>query len=72
MMDCRKLISILTTRCPICRVRYGKRIGRRSTDRWLGWFYLYPFECASCNYRFHAFSFSRHTPSDHSFHSHVQ
>lgn len=70
-MDCRKLISILTTRCPICRVRYGRRTLRRSNDRWLGWFFLYPFECSSCNHRFRAFYFSRHPPPDHSSHSHV-
>ena len=71
MMDCRKLISILTTRCPICRVRYGRRTLRRSNDRWLSVLFLYPFECSSCNHRFHAFAFSRPAPPDHSSHSHV-
>lgn len=69
MIDCRKLISILTTRCPICQVRYGKRTLRRSNDRWFCLFFLYPFECSSCNHRFRAFAFLHHTSSDRSSHS---
>lgn len=53
-----KLSSLLTTRCPICRYRYGMRAQRLSRDRLLSMFFVYPFECRSCNSRFHSFWFS--------------
>jgi hypothetical protein len=50
-----KLTSFLTTRCPVCRHREGRRI-RRSLpeDRFLSLLAIYPFECGPCNHRFRA------------------
>ncbi|MEW6543994.1 MAG: hypothetical protein AB1411_10335 [Nitrospirota bacterium] len=54
-----RLHSLLTTRCPICQCRDGVRVERRSGDRFYSMFFIYPFECRSCNYRFRAFWFHR-------------
>ena len=53
MMD--KLRSFFTARCPICHFREGTRAQRRSNDWFLSFFFIYPFECRSCNRRFRAF-----------------
>lgn len=57
MMLLRKLQSILLGRCPVCGFREGARTRRTSSDRWAGLFRIYPFECRTCNVRFHAFLF---------------
>ena len=49
----RKLVSLLTTRCPICQFRYGARVSR-AHNRFLHLFFIYLFECHSCNRRFRA------------------
>gem|GEM_PF-2620889 len=53
-----KVISILTTRCPRCRFRYGKLAGQDSLNRFFSLFFVHPFQCPSCNNRFLALSFS--------------
>ncbi len=57
MLD--KVKSFLTTRCPLCRYRYGIRAQQRSRDRFLSLFFIYPFECCSCNCRFRALGCTR-------------
>jgi hypothetical protein len=52
-----KLISFLTTRCPLCRFRYGIPAGQDSINRLFSLFFIYPFRCPSCNNRFLALSF---------------
>lgn len=49
----RKLISILTSRCPQCRFRYGARVTHQRKGV-LHFFFIRLFHCNSCNIRFHA------------------
>lgn len=56
------LISFFTSRCPICRFRYGHR-----TNRPVGLLarlcHIGEFECASCNLPYHALTlFSKAPP----------
>jgi hypothetical protein len=53
-----KLDSFVTSRCPICRCRYGSRSRRDVEDRILSLLFIYPYECRSCNHRFRALHFS--------------
>lgn len=53
----RKIQSVLFAHCPICGFREGARTKRTSSDRWAGLFRIYPFECRTCNVKFHAFLF---------------
>lgn len=56
----RTLRSFLTAHCPNCYFRRGARCRKRSGDRLLGFCFIYPFECHSCNVRYHAIHFSAH------------
>jgi len=56
-----RLRSFFTARCPMCRYRTGTYIiARRMGDRFLSRFFIYLFECHSCNLKFHALSFKRY------------
>lgn len=58
MLDTFK--CFLTAHCPICRFRPGVRAELHSGDRLLSRFFIYPFECRSCNQRFRALHFHFH------------
>lgn len=51
----RKPISFFTTKCPICRFRYGARVAHRQENLFLKLLFVRLFECHACNRRFHAF-----------------
>lgn len=51
----RELTALFTQLCPMCRVRYGKRVHVRESEQIYRWACLYPFECSSCNIRYLAF-----------------
>lgn len=51
----RKVMSLLTHRCPKCRFREGARVKQRR-ERFLNFFLVHLFHCNSCNIDFHAIS----------------
>lgn len=53
-----RLLSFVTTKCPLCRFRYGHRAANHGS-RLLGFVGIHALECRSCNLRFWAFLSAR-------------